>query len=333
MNDHELVQALRDTRRADDAGIAAVTDRHALVAMREGITMTDRHATPTTEVPRRGRRLGRRGLVSGALALTLVGGGAAYAVSQLADTPTLDRLNCAEAMTLDADGVHLTGAVDGAAASGDDLADCAQLRADAGRAALADPYAFVYQGTHYVVSRAGVPPEVVRGAQESRPAAQQSAVLELEAAMDDWVDGPKERCLTVDEATKYARTTLARIGLSGWTTRVFEDPQNPTPGPCSTLVVFADQHVVEVREHSRPPIAEDPDDIAPAVFTTARGLRTQIATRCLALPEAKRVARTLVDSLDEVTTVPDETASCTRVDMVVGGTIVVTLRGPSVARP
>jgi hypothetical protein len=334
LNDHELMQTLRDTRRVDDAGIAAVTDRHALVALREGITMTDRNSTPTTEVPRRARRLGRRGLVSGALALALVGGGAAYAVSQLSDGPTLDLLNCAEALTLGADGeVHLGGAVDGIPASGDDLADCSQIRADAGLPALADPYAFVYRGTHFVVSRAGVPSEVVQDAQAPLPAVEVAAQHELEAAMDDWVDGPNASCFTTAQAKDYASKTLARVGLTGWTTRILRDEQNPTPGPCATLVAFADQHVVEVRELSRPPIKEDPANIAPEVFTAAQGLRTQVATPCLSLPEAKRIARSLVRPIDDVAAVVDEKAACTRVDMVVGGVIFVTLHGPSVARP
>lgn len=334
MNDHELLQALRDTRRVDDAAIATVTDRHALGALREGILMTDRQTTPTVEAPRRGRRLGRRGLVSGALALALVGGGAAYAVSQLSDGPTLDRLNCAEAMTLSADGeIHLVGSVDGTAASGDDLADCAQIRSDAGVPSLTDPSAFVYRGTHFVVSRAGVPDAVAKEARAPLPAAGQSALHELESAMDDWVDGPNASCFTTAEARTYAETTLARVGLTGWTTRLFTDRENPTPGPCATLVAFVDQHVVEVREQSRQPIVPDPANIAPAVFSVAKGLREQVAGKCLSLSEATRVARTLVDPVDDVTAVTDAKASCTRVDMTVGGTIFVTLRGPSVARP
>ena len=334
MNDHELMQALRDTRRVDDARIATVTDRHALGALREGILMTDRHSPPTVEAPRRGRRLGRRGLVSGALALALVGGGAAYAVSQLSDGPTLDLLNCAEAITVSSDGeIHLRGAVDGMAASGDDVADCAQFRTDARLPALVDPYPFVYGGTHFVVSRAGVPPEVVEDAEPPLPTTQVAALHELEAAMDDWVDGPNASCFTVAEAEDYARQTLTRVGVTGWTTRVFEDRENPTPGPCATLVPFTDQHVVEVRKDSRKPIVPDPANISSSVFSTAAGLRDQVATKCLSLADAKRVARSLVDPLDDVTAVPDETATCTRVDMTVGGAIFVTLRGPSVARP
>src|SRR4051794_22947556 len=79
MKDHDLMQALRATRRVSDAEISDGVDRHALSALREGITMTDRNQLSTVEVPRRHRRLGRRGLASGALALALVGGGAAYA--------------------------------------------------------------------------------------------------------------------------------------------------------------------------------------------------------------------------------------------------------------
>jgi hypothetical protein len=333
MNDDDLMLALRATRRVDDAGIAAVTDRHALSALREGITMTERQTAPPVEAPRRGRRLGRRGMGAGALGLVLLGGGAAYAVSQLDDGPGLDTLNCAEAMTVGSDGVHLSRSVDGTAASGDDVADCAQIRADAGLPALVDPYAFVYGGTHFVVSRAGVPVEVAREAAKPVPVAEQRALLELESAADDWIDGPNGRCLTPAQAREYAEQTLARVGLTGWRTRQFEDRDNPAPGPCATLVPFAEQHVVEVRVNSRRPITPDPANIASSVFTDAKALREQVADRCLSLAEAKRVARGIVDPVDDVTAVPDETVGCTRVDMVVGGKVFVTLRGPSVARP
>ena len=79
MKDHELIDALRTTRRRSDAEIASGVDRHALSALREGITMTDRNQTSTVEAPRRGRRLGKRGMAAGALGLVLIGGGAAYA--------------------------------------------------------------------------------------------------------------------------------------------------------------------------------------------------------------------------------------------------------------
>lgn len=337
MNDvrGDELAALRAARRVDDAELATVTDRHALDALREGITMTDRNTAPTVEAPRRGRRLGRRGMAAGALALVLAGGGAAaYSVARQDNGPTLDGVNCADSVTIDGDGtVHLTGSADGRVTSGDDVADCAQVRADAGMTALVDPYAFTLGGTHYVVSRRGVPADVLAKGQASAPDPQQSAVLELQSAMADWVEGPAYTCYTADQATAYARRTLAAVGLEGWTTRVVDAAGQQGSGPCASIEPLPDTRVVEVRAHAHQEPTEDPQDVAHVVYEVAGGLRKQVAGKCLSLAEARTVAREVVGTNGEIVAVPDEKASCTRVDMEVGGTIFVTLRGPSVTKP
>ena len=329
----ELV-ALRAVRRLDDAQVVAVTDRHALDALREGITMTDRNTTSTTEALRRGRRLGRRGMAAGALGLALLGGGAAYAVSQWGDTPTLDRLNCASSVTLDPQGeLHLVDGVDGVAGSGDDVADCAQIRQDAGRPPLADPYAFVRGGTHFVVSRAGVPAAVLAEATQPLPAEEQAALLELRSAMSDWVDGPEGQCFTAEQARAYAQDTLGDVGLSGWTVEVVDGAGSQGAGPCALVDPLPQQEVVQVRAHARAVPQDDPADVAHVVHVVADDLRAKVAAKCLSLPEARQVAKVVVGDDGEVRTVTDEAAGCTTVDMEVGGSIFVTLRGPAVAKP
>jgi hypothetical protein len=334
MNDLELIDALRTTSRVDDATIATVTDRHALSALREGITMTDRHTTPGVETPRRGRRLGRRGMAAGALGLVLAGGGTAWAVAQLDRGPTLDGLNCAESMTLRPDGdVELERSADGRAASGDDVADCAVIRQSAGMPPLADPTAFVFHGTHFVVAGAGVPAGVLESATPSVPDPERAAMLELEAALGDWVEGPSRLCLTTSQAQQYAEDALRQVGLSGWTTRVSTPPTTPESGPCAGLTARPDLKRVEVEAEARKPVQPPSDAVALQVYTTAEALEKQVAGQCLPLAEATRIATQLVGDQGQVSPVPDEAASCTRVDMEVGGSLFVTIHGPAVAKP
>ena len=334
MNDQQLIEALRSTRRVDDATIATGTDRRALASLRDGIPMSDRHTAPAVEMPRRGRRLGRRGLTAGTLGLVLVGGGAAYAVAQLDRGPTLDGLNCAESMTVSAGGdVELTRSADGRPASGDDVADCAHIRAVAGMPPLVDPYAFTYQRTRFVVARAGVPAEVMASASASPPSSGRAAVLELEAAMTDWVEGPARLCLSADEAQAYAQATLDRLHLTGWTIRTSTLPATPHSGPCAVLTTRPDLERVDLAVNASTPVELPSDAVARKVYTTAEELAEKVASRCLALPEAEAVAETVVGDQGSVSPVPDETASCTRVDMEVGGSVFVTLHGPGAARP
>jgi hypothetical protein len=333
MNDQDLMEALRTTRRRSDAEIVRGVDRHALSALREGLTMTDRDQTNTTEAPRRGRRLGRRGATAGVLAVLLVGGGAAYAVSQLDDGPTLDGLNCAESVTVEDGDVHLDGAADGRMVSGDDVADCGQVREAAGLPALVDPYAFVYRGTHFVVSRAGVPASVLAQAQASVPSAQATAELELESAMDDWIDGPRFQCLDAARAKDYVAGTIRRVGLEGWTTRVVESPDGPDSGPCADVVPLSSARVVEIRAHASRHHDGSLPGSNPVLYRIADDLRSAIADECLSVVDAKRLATRVVGAEGEVTAVADEQARCTRVDMEVGGSVFVSVRGPSVARP
>lgn len=60
------------------------------------------------------------------------------------------------------------------------------------------------------------------------------------------------------------------------------------------------------------------------------GLREGIATQCLDLDSAAAVAQDVLgqDHHWPLAAIEDPSASCTRVDMEVGGSVLVTLRGP-----
>ncbi|WP_239111243.1 hypothetical protein [Phycicoccus sonneratiae] len=329
MNDLELMDALRTTRRVDDPTIATVTDRHALSALREGITMTDRHAPPTVETPRRGRRLGRRGLTAGALGLVLAGTGTAWAVTHWDRGPTLDGLTCAQSVTVTGGWVEVSGSATGRPVSGDDVADCAAIRRDAGLPALVDPVGFQLLGSRFVVSRTGVPADVMASASASGPNADRAARLALDAALGDWVDGPRGGCFSAADAEQYADASLARAGLSEWPVRVVQTPSGGgDSGPCALAEVAADGRSVEVTPDARPPLGRGPAEVDDSVFDVADALRTGLDGRCLSLTEAEDLARSSVGTNGRVSTVPDELLDCADVDLVVGGSIEVTVRGP-----
>ncbi|WP_030528109.1 hypothetical protein [Phycicoccus jejuensis] len=326
MNDHEVMTALGSARPVDDETLSAVADRHALQALREGITMTDRHAPPTVETPRRGRRLGGRGLTAGTLGLVLVGGGVAVAASTWDRGPLLDGISCATALEVRDGEVTLVGSVSGPSRTGDDVVDCAALRSDAGMPPLADPEALTIGGARYVVARAGVPAAVRASSDPAAGKVDRAALVSLDAALADWVDGPQGGCFTGVEAERYARGALGRAGLPQWMVRVVA---SGSAGPCAGVEVGADGHSVEVTPGARERIEHGSGTVDETVLDAAEGLRRAVAGRCLGVREAEAVARGVVGSTGRVVAVADESLACADVDLVVGGAMEVTVRGPA----
>jgi hypothetical protein len=178
-----------------------------------------------------------------------------------------------------------------------------------------------------------VPAEVLASASASRPSPERATMLELDAAMADWVEGPARLCMSPDEAQVYARSTLDRLHLTGWTTHTSTAPATPQSGPCAGLTVRPEIAQVDIAGDARGPAEPPSDAIARTVYTTAEKLEEQIAARCLSLTQAEAIATTIVGDQGSVSRVADESATCTRVDMEVGGSVFVTLRGPGTARP
>lgn len=97
------------------------------------------------------------------------------------------------------------------------------------------------------------------------------------------------------------------------------------PNDLRLVVVANDRDDPEARRRS--------DDIAGSAFTLRDALRKGIVDKCVNLTDAAALATSVLGDEPHwpTTTIEDPTASCTRVDMVVGGSVQITLRCPVTA--
>jgi hypothetical protein len=335
MNDHELMDALRATRRASDTEIASGVDRHALGALREGITMTDRNQISKVDAPRRGRRLGGRGMAAGALGIMLIGGGAAYAAyTNWYVGGAADGLTC---MTTWQDPLDNDGPQDstgGPELTGDPVSDCQRYQQLSGKPQIADAAAFTRFGGLYVAPRGQVPAD---GQLLVPDPAERSATIRLEAALEDWVDGGNSKCFNAAEAVPYMQSEIKLLALDGWTTKVMPDNRPYEDGPCG----FFDTDPVTRTAMFFPNRQVDPDlrkpdnDAAGFVYDVRDALRAGITDKCVSTTEAEAtVAKALGTQHHWPTTVVlDDQAKCSSVDLQVGGSTQIWIYGPKAVKP
>ncbi|MFF2452904.1 hypothetical protein [Isoptericola sp. NPDC058082] len=325
----DLMKRLSAADPARRARLDAV-DEAAFAALREEITMTSTDgatapALPTAgdPLPRR-RRLGRRGAVALGLAGVLTGGGVAYAAIQAFQGSSGEGVTCVHAWTADtAEGLDVDAA--GSWITGDPYADCTTLLAEAGLPPIEDPVAFAWDG-QTVVAPAGQVPEGVQRLEGSQAVG--TGVVELQQSVVDPVDGGWSECRSVAEGATWAQGEIDRLGLQDWTV-ASEDPSGTSPS-CSHLEVNVGERTLTVSP------SEDPYQrlSAPDADAMIGALRDRVVDECLPADEARAVADEAVASFDfEVPTreVTDESAGCSRVDVFLGGTIEVTVYGPSAA--
>jgi hypothetical protein len=322
----DVIAELRAQDPARRARLDTV-DPGALVALREGITMTERAGT--TPERQKARRMRRRGVLATGLGVALVGGGVAFAASQLwgdelgAATNTMG-IECEEVF---GQGYGEEGGTWATTLTGDPVADCQAVRAQEGLAPLADPVAFLLDGRMYVTPRDQVPD----GADllEIDPA-EAAVYRELQASLRDVVDGGKALCLSADDAVAWVESEYDRLGLSGWSVEVVHGHDEEGKHPCSELYVDGTQMVSVY-----PGLDGRVEDAVPAEQLTA--LRS-IGEQCMTVDQAQEVAEgafgaEAVDGqlLQPITRVVDPGATCARVDMEAhgGGTVVVTVYGPT----
>ena len=326
----DVIAELRGQDPAWRAGLDAV-DPGALVALREGITMTERGtADARAEVgsapARQGaRRLRGRGALVGGLAVALAGGGVAVAASQLFSDEESAATNgmgieCREVFDV---GFPNEGAVIGVARTGDPVADCQTERAEEGLDPLTDPVAFMFDSRLYVTPRDQVP----AGADVLEVDLSEAAVIrELEASMGDVVDGGAAQCLSADDAPAWVEGELARLGLEGWSVHVL-DAAGLEDSPCAELFVGGEPQTVQVLPEAAGRVEGWLDDEEVAAYRA-------IATSCLTVDEAYDAAVEAVGDQPHYppVRVVDETASCSRINVEeLGGGPKITVYGPTSA--
>ncbi|MCE1179885.1 MAG: hypothetical protein LWW86_12780 [Micrococcales bacterium] len=321
MNERDILARLRDADPAARVDLTRV-DQRAGDALREGILMTNRDTDKTTT----GRR-SRHTAVAAGLTLALVGGGTAAAITtyrSMYEGGGNDGVTCMTTWhdpSAGNEGGERADTYGGADISGDPIADCAAYAEKTGKAAIVDPVVTRWQDGIVVGPAAGRPAEA-----ELVPAltaAQRDAKsrrAELDHSLDDYVDGGMSKCFDKAEDKTFAAQELARLGFSGM--RFVVEDQSPAEGDCTLLFVGAED-TMEVRGRmvSMPSAGQLPEVAA---------LRTQIADKCLTLPQAKAAAEAIIGSDHHwpPSTTVDSSAKCTRVDFNVAGGRQIFLYGP-----
>ncbi|SKC41939.1 hypothetical protein [Krasilnikoviella flava] len=320
------LSAADPARRADLDSV----DGAAFAALREEITMTSTRGATAPALPadgdpvRRRRRLGRRGSVAIGLAAVLTGGGVAYAAIQMFQGSSGEGVTCVHAWNEDtAEGLDIDAT--GSWITGDPYADCATLLADEGLPPIEDPVAFAWDGQTIVAPADQVPEGVQR---LEGPQAVESGVVELQRSVIDPVDGGWSECRSVAEGAAWAQGEIDRLGLQDWT--VIPQEAGGTSPSCSTVEINVGERTVTVSPSDDPYQALS----TPEADAMIDALRDQVVDGCLFLDAAGAVVDEAVAPFDvevPTTDMADESAECARVDVFLGGTVKVTVYGPSAA--
>lgn len=164
---------------------------------------------------------------------------------------------------------------------------------------------------------------------------QDVALIELQESLDDVINGLNSSCMDAAAATQLAEAKLAQFGFTGWTVTVRDAGSANAPGDCVPAEVID-------------PVAKTVTLIPMGGALSAGGVPKELAEKlqpatqsCLSLPAAAAAVRAAGDSLGlspappitvdsyNLETVPDSSLRCASIVETVGGTIFVTVRGPS----
>jgi hypothetical protein len=177
---------------------------------------------------------------------------------------------------------------------------------------------------------------------------QDVALIQLQNSLDDYIAGLSASCLDAQAATALTRAKLAEFGFAGWAVSVRNSDSattepsasaNAAPGIKSsagmkTCVAF------DIVDPATQSVTLIPVGVASGTTTTFEKLadRLRPLTRsCDSLPAAVAAVRAAAGSLGlsesnrtyELNAVEDNSLRCASVYETVGGTIFVTVRGPS----
>lgn len=310
---HSPLDALRAVDPLQTVDLDAM-DVTGFDSMKEAIVMTGGTGRPSQ------RR--RRAWVAGGLALTLLGGGAAYAsYDNWYQGGGADGVNCLTTWEDPLDGQPTASG--GPALSADPVADCQEYQRLTDGAPISDPVAFSYNGQTFVTPRQQVP-DLEGVSILSAPTIEDDKLLRLSNSLEDVVDGGRSRCFTTDEAgVAFAKAELERLDMSDVTVTVQDlPPINVGEGKCGWFIPPYDGGGVLFS----PGRYDDPLTPKPA----AVAMRHDIAEQCLTLPKAEAAVKKITGTAHHwpTSSVEDNSLKCTEIDLVIGGSQQVFLRGP-----
>lgn len=174
---------------------------------------------------------------------------------------------------------------------------------------------------------------------------QDVAIIELRKALDDEVIGLGADCYSTDEAIPIAERAVRQVGLD-WDVVVDHDRIADGESACAgaSLVDQAESTVAIIGIEGGPP---DPNADEPPWTTASEKLHERLDAECLSLDNAAAVAEELFhpvarqlleasglsDHPDSdavvINKTVDNSASCSRANINVGGIVFVDLRGPN----
>lgn len=156
-------------------------------------------------------------------------------------------------------------------------------------------------------------------------------LIQLQDSLDDYINGLDSRCLNAAAATSFARARLAEFGFTGWTVAM---RSAATSGP--RMCVVADLVDPTTQSLTLMPAAV-PAGLPETTFEKLAAKLRPLTQRCEALPAAVASVRAAAAELGlsesgrgyDLNPVTDNSLRCASIYETVGGTIFLTVRGPS----
>ena len=302
MSGHSSIDSLRRLSRVSDVEAAAVFGTVGREELLAGLTQlpAGRRARQVTVTSR------RRPLV---LALALV-----VAAATAATAWAIFRSSARETTSIEC----VIGGTDTIipATSGDPAADCAlQWQRDLG---TTPPPLLAYdngRGGVTVLPRSQTPP----AAYKRLPGhSQDVALIQLQQSLDDYINGLNSRCLDSTAAKALAQAKLAQFGFTGWTITVRNQ------GSCTNA------DIVDPASKTVTLIASGTATGQETAFQQLADKLRPLTQECQSLTAAVASVRTAAKGLAyDLNTVTDDSLRCAAIYETVGGTIFLTVRGPS----
>jgi len=163
---------------------------------------------------------------------------------------------------------------------------------------------------------------------------QDVALIELQESLDDVINGLNSSCLNGAAATRLAEAKLAQFGFTGWTATVRDPNAAETPGNCvSGEVIDPATQTVTLIPMGGLSAAGTGKELAAKLQPATKSCQTLAAAvasvRAAGSSLGLSAAPPLTAESYDLSAVSDDSLRCASIYETVGGTIFITVRGPS----